>query len=173
MNSITYITRKTNLTDLYASSEITLPEWMNFVANDPEMRLDNYTSVTLANGEGYRYLNPGAAVFLKRETGQSLIQEVVFDFIAGSVRVYNADQQTITKIKQIAFKLNAHIYQETNSYTVEIPQQSVHVKARFYFKDLFTPFKRLLLPLRFRLQHFFASLSRKRTSGVVVHSPEE
>jgi len=162
MHSVIYITRKTDLLDLHTTSEITLPEWTSFVLNDPEMRLDNYTTVTLANGEDYRYTNPGAAVFLKRERGQSAVQEILFDFIAGSIRIYDADEQTEAKIRQIAFKLNARVFKETKSYTVEIPQYVAmqQPKARFYFKDFLSPLKKLLPQLRYRLQQLSFSLFR-------------
>jgi hypothetical protein len=156
-----YITRKSDLTNLYADRDITLQEWMTFVLNDPEMRLDNHTTVTLANGELYRYANPGAAVFFQRATGQSAVREVVFDFIDGGIRIYNGDQPTIQKIKQIAFKLNAQIFQETKSYTLQIPlEREPNLRARFYFKDLLTPFKKLLPQLRYRFQHFAFSWFR-------------
>jgi hypothetical protein len=158
MNNTIYITRKSDITNLYADSDITLQEWMNFVANDPEMRLDNHTTVKLANGELYRYANPGAAVFFQRATGQSEIREVAFDFIDGSIRVYNGDPLTIQKIKQMGFKLNAQIFQESKSYTLQISPETQEVKARFYFKDLFTPFKKLLP----QLKYFFQQLAFSR-----------
>jgi hypothetical protein len=160
MNNTIYITRKSDLTNLYADSDITLQEWMNFVSNDPEMRLDNHTTVTLANGELYRYANPGAAVFLQRATGQSEVREVAFDFIDGSIRVYNGDELTIQKVKQMGFKLNAQIFQETKSYTLQISAEPQEVKPRFYFKDAFTPFKKLLPQLKYLFQQLAFSRFR-------------
>jgi hypothetical protein len=172
MDSVTYITRKQDSSALYADSEITLQEWMSFVVNDPEMRLDNHTTVTLVNGEDYRFPNPGAAVFLKRKSGQSLVQEVAFEFIAGSIRINNADQLSIQKIRHIAYKLNAQVFQETKKYTVQILlQHEMGLKPRFYFKDLFTPFKKWIP----QLQHFAFSLFRheRQNSKVVSVSKEQ
>jgi hypothetical protein len=160
MDSLIYITRKKDLFDVSSTREITLQEWTAFVANDPEMRLDNHTTVILPNGEEYRYSSPGTAVLLSRETGQSTIREVVFDFTAGNILIKNADQRIVNKVRHIAYKLNAQVFQETKSYTVQIPVDQWSIQPRFRFIDAFMPFKRAILHVSHLLQHAAFSLFR-------------
>lgn len=160
MDSIIYITRKKDLFDVSSAHEIALQEWMTFVENDPEMRLDNYTIVALLNGEKYRYSSPGTAVLLSREAGQSAIHESVFDFTAGNIIIKNADPRAINKVRHIAYKLNAQIFEETKTYTAQIPVEQLFIKPRFRFSDAFIPFKRLILQVSHLLQHYAFTLFR-------------
>jgi hypothetical protein len=160
MDSTTYITRKTDLFDHSPDKEITLQEWMAMVANDPEMRLDNYTTVKLWNGEDYRYPSPGTAVFLSREPGQSTIREIVFDFVAGSIIIKNADQKAMDKIRLLAFKLNARIFRETKISTEQIPLEQLIINPRFSFSDLLVPFKKSIPQLRYLFQQLAFAFSR-------------
>lgn len=157
---IIYITRKKNLFDHTAVHEITLPEWTAFVANDPEMRLDNHTIVTLLNGEEYRYASPGTAAWLSRERGQLAICEMIFDYVAGDIVIKNPDEKAINKIRHIAYKLNAQIFLETKSYTAQIPVMPLVVKPRFRFRDALIPFKRSIPQLRSFFQHYAFSFFR-------------
>lgn len=154
---IIYITRKENLFDHNSTRGISLSKWSAFVANDPEMRLDNHTSVQLPNGEVYKYASPGTAVWLNREPGQSAVREVVFDYRDGNIVINDSDKKTIDKVRHIAFKLNAHIFMETKSYTAELPVELPLLKPRFRFSDALKPFRRSIPQLRYFFKHFALS----------------
>jgi hypothetical protein len=154
---IIYITRKENLFDHNSTRAISLSKWSAFVANDPEMRLDNQTSVLLPNGEIYQYASPGTAVWLNREPGQSAVREVIFDYRDGNIVINNPDKKTIDKVRHIAFKLNAHIFMETKSFIAELPVEIPMVKPRFRFSDALNPFKRAIPQLRYFFKHIALS----------------
>ena len=59
-----YITRREDLRDHADKTEISLQEWMGFVRMDPDMRLENETTVKLPDGSDYTYPSPGKAVWL-------------------------------------------------------------------------------------------------------------
>jgi hypothetical protein len=166
---IIYITRKENLFDHNAAREISLTKWSAFVANDPEMRLDNRTSVLLPTGEVYQYASPGTAVWLNREPGQSTVKEVVFDYRDGNIVINNPDKKTIDKVRHIAFKLNAHIFMETKSFTAELPVELPMVKPRFRFSDALNPFKRAIPQLRYFFKHLALSFFKGGRSAANEH----
>ena len=159
---IIYITRKKDLFDHSPIRTISLPEWSSFVANDPEMRLDNHRSVTLFNGDAYRYISPGTAVCLNRQIGHSAANEVMFDYVGGDIVIVNADDTVIDKARHIAFKLNAQIFKETNRYTVQLPVELPILKPRFRFRDALNPIKRSLPQLRYFFQHYAFSFFRNQ-----------
>ena len=157
---IIYITRKKDLFDHTAAHEITLPEWTAFVANDPDMRLDNYTIVTLPNGEQYRYTSPGTATWLSRERGQSEVREMIFDYVAGDIVIKKPGDKAMEKIRHIAYKLNAQIFLETQTSIAQIPVKPWVVKPRFRFSDALIPFKRSIPRLLTFLQQYAFSFFR-------------
>lgn len=154
MESITHITRRKDLLDHSSGNDISLQEWMSFVYNDPEMRLDNTTTVVLPGGETYKYDNPGAAVFLCRETGELQVKEIALEFIGGSIVIKDPNRKVMDKIRHIAFKLNARIFKETKATTFEIPSLSETAPTpRFSFENMLNPVKKPFLALRSFFQH--------------------
>jgi hypothetical protein len=140
-----YITRKKQWFDPESDKAIPLDDWMTFVKNDPDMRLDNATEVKLEGGEMFRYDNPGAAVFLHRKCGEMEVCEITFEYISGNIRIDEPDTETMEKIKHIAFKLNAHVQSETEAETEEIElSQPEEVKPAFKFEDILNPFKKII-----------------------------
>lgn len=148
MESKFYITRRKDLFDHTPGTGISLQEWTSFVENDPEMRLDNSTTVTLPDGETYRYTSPGTAVYLNRQPGESTVQEVVFDYAGGNILVNNADQRTLSKIRHIAYKLNTRIFKETKKYTAEILVKQPVLIPRFSLSSMMTPLKKTIPSIR-------------------------
>jgi hypothetical protein len=159
MESKFYITRKQDLLDHSSDTGISLQEWTNFVEKDPEMRLDNCTTVTLSNGETYQYASPGTAVWLNREPGATVVKEVMFDYVAGSVVVNDADQRTLDKIRHIAFKLNTRIFKETKRYTEQILVEQPALIPRFSLGSMMAPLKKTIPSIRYFFQQLaFGSL---------------
>lgn len=159
MESKVYITRREDLFQPSTDTEITLQEWMTFVANDPEMRLDNYTTVTLPDGQEYRYPSPGKAVWMNREPGALTVKEVVFDYTTEGIVINDPDQRTLNKIRHIAYKLNTRIFKETKRYTEQIPVEQPLLIPRFSFSSLVMPLKKSLPQIRYFFQQFAFSLS--------------
>lgn len=152
MESKFYITRKQDLLDHSSGNGISLQEWTNFVENDPEMRLDNYTVVTLPSGEVYQYASPGTAVWLNREPGATVIREVMFDYAGGNILVNDADKRTLDKIRHIAFKLNTRIFKETKKYTEQILVQPPVLIPRFSIGSMMAPLKKTIPSIRYFFQ---------------------
>jgi hypothetical protein len=155
MRNTVHITRQPDLIHQEGANEISLEEWMAFVARDPDMRLDNYTTVTLQNGEEYRYANPGAAVILHRESGQLNAKEVTADFSGGNIVVNYYSPKLMEKIRHIAYKLNAQIFIESKSWTEQVAVEQPVVKPRFRFMDAFNPIRKSIPQLRY----FFSKLT--------------
>ena len=106
MNQELYITRKRKWYDANPNADISIDEWSAFVKMDPEMRLDNSSTVMLENGESYTYNNPGTAVWLNAVGKQPAL---TFDFISGNIVIKNPSAAAIAKIKHAAFKLGASV----------------------------------------------------------------
>jgi len=104
-----YITKKQNWFETGTASNISMEEWEAFVKNDPEMRLDNFSEVGLESGEMFRYDNPGAAIWFNPYANGEMVH---FDFLAGNISVSSPDEDSIAKMKHIAFKLGAKVQGE-------------------------------------------------------------
>lgn len=140
-----YITRKKEWFESGSENNIPMDDWMAFVKNDPDMRLDNFTMVKLENGEMFKYDNPGTAVFLHRKCGEMDTCEIVFEYISGNIRVNDPDNDTMEKIKHIAYKLNAHVQAESEAETEEIELSTDDApKPAFSFEDILNPFKKII-----------------------------
>ena len=144
MRHTIHITRQKDLFHQDEANEITLEEWMSFVAKDPDMRLDNYTVVTLQFGEKYRYENPGAATIMNRAPGQLTAREIAAEFTGGNIVIKGSAQHLLPKVKQIAFKLNAQIFVESKAFTQQIAAESEEVKPKFRFTDALNPIRKSL-----------------------------
>lgn len=160
MDTKIHLTRKKDLFDRTSKKAVTLQEWSTFVDNDPEMRLDNATTVTLANGTSYTYKSPGTAVWLNRKPGDTEYKVVKFDYVDGAIVVDDPDKRTIEKARHIAFKLNTHLFKETKRWTEELLVERTAVVPRFQFSSLLSPLKKWLPQLRYFFQHFAFATSR-------------
>lgn len=159
MESKIYITRRTDLFHPATDGDITLQEWLTFVANDPEMRLDNNTTVILPDGEVYSYPSPGKAVYLQRRPGELDVKEVTFDFTTDGIVVDSGDPQVLNKIRHIAYKLNTRIFKETSKFTEQVAVEPPVLIPRFSFSSLVSPFKKVIPQIRYFLQQYAFSLS--------------
>ena len=136
-----HITRKENWFDSDPKNEISMDEWVACVKMDPEMRLDNFSEVTLDNGETFQYANPGTAVWIGYAENDT---KTIFDFLSGNITVKNPTPSAIEKMKHIAFKLGAKLQGdegeifETGSISplVESPQVSMEETKANVLKKL-------------------------------------
>jgi hypothetical protein len=102
-----HITRVAHWTES-ESAPITLKEWLGYVANDTEMRLDNLAEAEVEGGV-LRYENEGLAVWTAY-TGHGLKgNRAWFDYQRGAVIVKNPDDEILGKMRQIAFALGAKV----------------------------------------------------------------
>ncbi len=102
-----HITWATNWSDS-ESVPIRLTEWLEYVASDPEFRLDNFAEAITPQGDTLRYDNTGLAVW----TAYSDPDEqgsVWFDYRNGRIVVKNANIEIRAKMKEIADDLGARV----------------------------------------------------------------
>lgn len=173
MENKLYITRRKDLFDHAVNTEISLQEWTNFVANDPDMRLEHYTTVTLPDGSEYRYPSPGKAIWLQREPGEFTTREVVFDYSDGNIIITDPDQSTLKKIRHIAFKLNTRVFKETPKDTGVILEEQHALVPRFGFKNMMAPFKKVMLAVWHLLHHIAFSFFRSSPEKLINDRKEK
>jgi hypothetical protein len=87
---------------------IGLEEWLDHVASDPEMRLDNHAEVEI-DGHAIRLESEGVAVwtaFSGHGVGGNMAW---FSYHSGNVVVKNPDRQNLGKMLQVADHLGASV----------------------------------------------------------------
>lgn len=92
-----HITRQDNWFDEEIGRRISFEEWKGYMANDPEMRLDNGELINV-NGEGQ-------AAWTRYSGGL----EICFYYCKGNVIVKGPDDEIIKKMIEIATMLNARV----------------------------------------------------------------
>ncbi len=84
-------------------------EWKNLVLSDPEMRLDGFAEALTTQGAKVRIESEGMSVwtaYSKHGRGGNM---ACFDLKAGNIDVKNPDKEILTKMHQIALKLDAKV----------------------------------------------------------------
>lgn len=104
-----HITRKENWFDEDETHNITIEEWKEIVANDPEMRLDNFAEATTTNGDNLRIENEGLSVWMKYSGDGLDGNHAWFEYAQGNIDVKNPDREIIIKMLGLAEKLNAKV----------------------------------------------------------------
>jgi hypothetical protein len=99
-----HITRAEDRTDS-ASAPIALAEWLNYVAGDPEMRLDGVAVAHLADQPVLGYESAGLAVWVAYSGHDVGGNRAWFDWRNGCVIVKNPDAEILDKMKRIAAAL--------------------------------------------------------------------
>jgi hypothetical protein len=103
-----HITRASNWTES-ESAPIVLDEWLRYVADDPEMRLDNFAEAEVGGGEVLRYENEGLAVWTSY-TGRGVSGRMGwFDHSRGRIVVKNPDDEILGKMRRVAAALGANV----------------------------------------------------------------
>ena len=104
-----HITRQENWFDDENSLKISQQQWEEYIANDPEMKLEGFAQVILDTGEVVRIENNGIAVWLKY-SGEGLGQNHAwFTLYNGNIGVKNPDQEIINKMVEISIFFNGKV----------------------------------------------------------------
>lgn len=82
---------------------IHINEWKRITQEDPSLLMNGIAEVTLPNGSVMQYGNEGLTTWLNEE------DEVYLDYRDGRIVVKNPDEEVITKMKEIAEKLEARV----------------------------------------------------------------
>jgi hypothetical protein len=102
-----HITRANHWTES-ESQAITLGEWLEYVASDPEMRLDGFAEAEVG-GDVLRYENEGLAVWVAY-SGHGVGGNMAwFDYRHARIVVKNPDREIVGKIKRVAQALSARV----------------------------------------------------------------
>ncbi len=110
-----HITRADNWFDS-ASQPITLSEWLDYVAGDPEMRLDNAAEAQGPDGQTLRYENQGLAVWTAY-SGHGVGGNMAwFDYRDGRVVVKNPDEEILRKMCRVAAQLGARVQGDEGAF---------------------------------------------------------
>ena len=84
------------------SLPIRLDEWKEYVASDPEFRMDNFAEIKTPQGETIRFDSEGLAVWTAYSERGEDSNRAWFDYSGGRIVVKNADDETLEKMKEIA-----------------------------------------------------------------------
>jgi len=104
-----HITRKENWYDEEPAQDILLAEWLQYVSEDPEFRLDNYAQVDVPNKGILRVEEEGIAVWTAY-SGEGVGQNHAwFTYWRGCVIVKNPGQEIINKMVAVAEALGAKV----------------------------------------------------------------
>lgn len=168
-----YITRRKDLIDHAEATEITLQEWTGFVSKDPDMQLENVTTVTLDDGTQYTYPSPGRAIWFYREPGNTQPDPIIFDYNSGNIVITNAQAATLQKIRHIAFKLNASILLETDKDTGLLLASPPALAPRFTFKTIVAPFKKIVIHIGHAVQQSFFSFFKSSPEKLIQERDDQ
>jgi hypothetical protein len=103
-----HITRAEEWTDS-EKWPISREDWLAYVEQDPEMRLDCAAETTTTEGETLRYESAGLAVWTAY-SGHGVNGNMAwFDYREGRVVVKNPDDQILGKMVEIARDLDANV----------------------------------------------------------------
>lgn len=103
-----HITRASTWLDA-ESSPITLKEWIAYVEQDAEMRLDGFAEAEVSSGEILRTESPGLAVWTAWSQRGVDGGQAWFDHYNGCVVVKDPDEEIIQKMISVAAKLDARV----------------------------------------------------------------
>jgi hypothetical protein len=104
-----HITRKENWYDKDPGTDISLAEWIQYVTQDPEFRLDGYAQVELPDGQVFGTEDEGIAVWTAYSQDGVNQHHAWFTYFQGNVSVKNPDQEIINKMVAIAQALGANV----------------------------------------------------------------
>lgn len=111
-----HITRKAAWFDEADAAAITLQEWQDYVAADPEMRLDNYAEAPLPDGGFIWTVGEGLCVWTAYSGNGQHGNYAWFDWHEDRVVVKNPDAEILVKMKSIAQALAARVQGDEGEY---------------------------------------------------------
>jgi hypothetical protein len=103
-----HITRKHDWFD-EKGPEISLAEWLAFVAADSEMRLDGYAETRMQDGSVFRTVQEGLSVWTTYSQHDESGNKAWFLYRKGYVTVKNPDDEILRKMWSIAQDLSAKV----------------------------------------------------------------
>lgn len=103
-----HITRRQRWSDK-EGDEISLPEWLDLVRTDPELRLDGYEETDLTSGDLIRLEDSSMAVWLKYSKHGVDGRLAWFCHSSGNVMTKGADEEVIRKMWELADLLSAKV----------------------------------------------------------------
>lgn len=118
-----YVTRaEEGWSNIETFSPITLSEWLAYVAQDPEMRLDEFAEITIKDLESnqiitLRHEKEGIAVWLaysKHGLNQNMAWFQWEEH--GYISVKNPDNEILSKMQKIASVLGANVLDDAGSF---------------------------------------------------------
>lgn len=123
-----HITRKRNWRD-DPGPAITLDDWLNYIASDPEMRVDGFSAMDAPDGKTVRIQRPGLAVWLGYSRHGENGNTVCFTHFRDRISVKNPDKETIVKMHRVAQALGGRvqgdddkIYDAQGNPSVDLPR---------------------------------------------------
>jgi hypothetical protein len=131
-----YITRGLHWSDEDSANPISLEEWKNYVANDPEMRLDNYALTDMPGQGALETWREGLSVWTAYSQDGLNGNHAWFRYSGGNIDVKNPDDEIISKMLIIADALQAKVqgdegeFYEENDYNkivIKQPEESNHI----------------------------------------------
>ena len=102
-----HITRKLNWFD--ASPAIDLHEWLEYVANDPDLQHDGFAETPAANGDMLRIESQGICIWKGYSGGGNPESTAWLTWNAGNVVAKNPDDEIRKKMWSIAQSLGASV----------------------------------------------------------------
>lgn len=102
-----HITRKLNWFD--ASPAIDLQEWLEYVANDPDLQHDGFAETPAANGDMLRIESQGICIWKGYSGGGNPESTAWLTWNAGNVVAKNPDDEIRKKMWSIAQSLGASV----------------------------------------------------------------
>ena len=103
-----HITRATRWSDSN-DSPITMEEWLEYVRQDPEMRLDGPPEVTTPDGYILRMESEGLGVWTGHSGYERDGNVAWLHYYKGRISVKNPDDETLKKMKSVAETLAANV----------------------------------------------------------------
>ena len=104
-----HITRQEEWYDEVPELCITMEEWVTYVTNDPDMRLDNHAFVKTTGGEDFGVISEGLSVWTKYSRNGIGGGYAWFSYEEGNIDVKNPDDEILGKMYEIADKLGARL----------------------------------------------------------------
>lgn len=104
-----HITRKLNWFDEESSTDISLADWIAYVNEDNEMRLDNFADAMTDEGQNMKVKSEGLSVWTKYSKNGIDGNYAWFQYMNGQIVVKNPDKEIINKMIDIASVLGAKV----------------------------------------------------------------
>jgi hypothetical protein len=120
-----HITRQDNWFDQDDSKNISLEEWLDYVAKDLDIRLDNYAEATASNGETIRMEAEGLSVWTAYSGNGVGGNYAWLNYSSGNIVVKNPDEEIISKMVDMAISMNAKVQGDEGEVYQRMPNGKI------------------------------------------------